>query len=511
MPTRSRRPAARLWDVLATPDDPRDPLATTHLVAALPARPVALEIAGEHERVRLLARAWDPAAGDALAVALYAAFPQAELRPVAPADDPARPAGPGQRARAVEFALREPEQFPLRTYDRDAAERQGDPLAVLVRAFDGLAPGERLVLRLTLRPAPRGWADRYRRAERRRASAPRERAGGRDGRGGDLAFNLLLMGLVLAGTLALVGWRRGGPAWTALAAAWAALPTHHPVALGLAAGLLVAGPVVLATLAWRRLVGLPELPPGDLLTRKLEAPGCLARLHVTAWGPDRRRVRERLDRVAALLALYERSDGNALVPRRARPAPGPAPLRRWPRWRARVLNAYELAGLWGSVGALADAGPLVRAGARRRRPPRSAPDGGRWLADGCPLGVSEQGGVATPVCFPDDLLGQPTLLLGKTRMGKSTALGHLLAHAMRDPRRAVVLIDPHGDLADAVPGRSRRRAPPTWSPSTWPTPTTPSASTCSTSPPAARRRRSSPTCWPASSGCGPTPGGRAWS
>lgn len=450
MLTRPRTTAACLWDVLATPDDPRDPLATMHLVAALPTRPVALELAGEHERVRLLARAWEAATGQALVAALYSAFPQARLAPVAPADDPARPAGPGEHACAVEFTLREPEQFPLRTYDRDAAELQGDPLAVLVRAFDGLAPGERLLLRLTLQPAPRGWAARYRRAARQRLATMRERTGEHDGRdGGGLAINLLLMGLVLAGTLALVAWRRGG---LPLAAWWMAMPTHHPLAIGLAAGLLLAGPVVLVVLLWHRLFGTPELPTGDLLTRKLEAPGCLTRLQVTAWGPDRVRVRDRLDQVAALLALYERSDGNALVPRRARPASGPAPLRRWPLWRARVLNAYELAGLWGSIGALADAGALVRTGARRRRPSRRSPDGVRWLADGCPLGTSDQGGVSMPIAFPDDLFGQPTLILGKTRMGKSTALGHLLAHAMRDPARAVVLIDPHGDLAQTVLG-----------------------------------------------------------
>ena len=117
-----------------------------------------------------------------------------------------------------------------------------------------------------------------------------------------------------------------------------------------------------------------------------------------------------------------------------------------------MLSAAELAGLWGPLGGAADAGDLGRAGAARRRPPRLGPDGGRWLADGPPLGTSDQGGVATPICFPPDLLAQPTLLVGKTGTGKSTALGHLLAHAMRDPRRAVVLIDPHGDLADAVLG-----------------------------------------------------------
>ena len=309
-------PSATLWDVLAPADDPRDPLATMHLVAALPDRPVALELAGEHARLRLLARAADARGARALAGAVYAAFPQAELRPCSPDDDPARPAGPGERAAAREFVLREPEALPLRTFDRADAERQGDPLAVLARAFDGLAPGERLVLRLTLRPAPRGWARGYLRAARAQA-APRADRPARGALAGDLA----LMGLILLVTLALVAWKQHGGSLASLVALWAALPTHHPVLLGLAAGLLVGAPAALVALLARRLFAAPEPPPADLLARKLDTPGCLARVHVLAVGPDRRRLADHLDRVAAALRLYERADGNGFRARRARRRP----------------------------------------------------------------------------------------------------------------------------------------------------------------------------------------------
>lgn len=86
------RAAGHLWEVLAPTADPRDPLAGINLFSALPAGPVALEIAAEPGRLRLLARAWDDASGEALAAGLYAAFPQARLVPVAPDDNPARPA-----------------------------------------------------------------------------------------------------------------------------------------------------------------------------------------------------------------------------------------------------------------------------------------------------------------------------------------------------------------------------------------------------------------------------------
>lgn len=455
-----------VWEVLAPTADPRDPLAGINLFSALPAGPVALEIAAEAGRLRLLARAWDDATGEALAAGLYAAFPQARLLAVAPAADPARPASASETTGALELTLREPEYFPLRTYERDAAERQGDPLAVLVRALQAVGPGERLLLRLTVAPAPTGWSRRYRPLlhAARRADDHGQPAGGSDwGReggdgnaGGGLGFLLLLGALVLG----LWAWpivaiiRAGEPLTGPLGwLPWADLMRLPPVLLGLGGGLLLASmlaPLVLLALRWRRR---PELPTPALLLTKLDAPGCLTRLHLLAWAPTPARASAGLRRVTAVLPLYARADGNALVARPTRVAdPLPAVRLRRPWWRARVLSAYELAGLWGPVGGLADAGDLVRAGSVRRRPPGRAPDGRPWLAAGCPLGVSDQGGVRRPIALPDELLARVTLLLGKTGSGKSTALHHLLVHAMADPARGILVVDPHGDLARALLG-----------------------------------------------------------
>ncbi|MCC6626175.1 MAG: type IV secretion system DNA-binding domain-containing protein [Chloroflexi bacterium] len=471
MPVTSHPPPTSpcLWDVLAPTVDPRDPLASINLCSALPAGPVALELAAEPGRLRLLARAWDAPTSAALAAAVHAAFPQARLNPVAPADDPARPAADGCAA-ALELVLRDPEYFPLRTYAREAAECQGDPLAVLARALQGVGPGERLVLRLTLAPAPAGWARRHRpllhaarRADEHGAplSPPDRRSSG--GATGSLGFLLLLAALALGlWAWPVVAAVRAGqrPSGALGLVPWATVLGLQPVLLGAAAGLALALllilPLLLA-LRWRRR---PELPTPALLLAKLDAPGCLARLHVLAWAPDRARADALLRRVTTVLPLYARADGNALAARPARVGDPLAPPALCGRtWRATVLSASELASLWGPVGGLADAGDLVRAGSVRRRPPRHAPDGRPWLADGCPLGTSEQGGVALPVAFPDELLGRVTLLLGKTGAGKSTALHHLLAHAMADPARGALVVDPHGDLARALLGlvpRGRR-------------------------------------------------------
>ena len=81
----------------------------------------------------------------------------------------------------------------------------------------------------------------------------------------------------------------------------------------------------------------------------------------------------------------------------------------------------------------------------------------RWLplpdsvAEGCRIGVASHQGRAVPVALPEDVLRRHLLLVAKTRRGKSTLMLRLAQHAMlREPRGAVLLVDPHRDLAEAL-------------------------------------------------------------
>ena len=73
------------------------------------------------------------------------------------------------------------------------------------------------------------------------------------------------------------------------------------------------------------------------------------------------------------------------------------------------------------------------------------------------MGVCEHQGRAVPVALPDDLLRRHLLLVAKTRRGKSTLLARLAQHLMAasapgEAPPALVLVDPHRDLARAVLG-----------------------------------------------------------
>src|SRR5205814_3700859 len=121
-----------------------------------------------------------------------------------------------------------------------------------------------------------------------------------------------------------------------------------------------------------------------------------------------------------------------------------------PRRALPILNTRELAGLWHLPQAGADV-PLVERTAARQRLPLPA-----RVAAGCPIGAAVHQGRRIPVALPDDLLGRHLLLVAKTRRGKSSLMLRLAQHLMaeRGPagRPALVVVDPHRDLAEAVLG-----------------------------------------------------------
>ncbi|MDE2747237.1 MAG: type IV secretion system DNA-binding domain-containing protein, partial [Chloroflexota bacterium] len=108
----------------------------------------------------------------------------------------------------------------------------------------------------------------------------------------------------------------------------------------------------------------------------------------------------------------------------------------------------EAAALWHPPSA-ADESPLVaRAGAR------ALPPAVGKLAGGAAVGTTSEAD-REPVHFPDDLLGRHHLYVARTRMGKSTLMRHIVGHKLRRKaegldRDAIVVVDPHADLVQAI-------------------------------------------------------------
>jgi hypothetical protein len=158
-------------------------------------------------------------------------------------------------------------------------------------------------------------------------------------------------------------------------------------------------------------------------------------------------VAARLAQLAGAYRQFTLAAGNGLVPRPlALAGRDLRALALLPPGRAApVLNTRELAGLWHLPQAGADT-PLVERTAARQRLPLPG-----TVAAGCPVGAAAHQGRRIPVALPDDLLGRHLLLVAKTRRGKSALMLRLARHLMAR-ERAVVLLDPHRDLARAALG-----------------------------------------------------------
>jgi hypothetical protein len=410
-----------------------------NLLAAIAlAEPIALEMVATATSRRFLVRAGSAATRRHLMEQLAAAYPQAELRHLdtahCPEADPAR-LQPEEQVVAAALVLRGPAYLPLRTFrdaEVDAARNaQADPMLGILSALGDLPDRWRALMQLVLRPAPDDWCRAYLRLAVEHPLAA-ERASARADT--SLTSVVVLAGLLGAGALSLhaYGWFVAG--------AW--------LELGLLAGGALTGSPGLVWVA-RRLTDRP-IYDMRLVQEKVSRPAYLAELRAAVVAPahvPRTEVEARLARLVATYRQFNLAAGNGLVPRRLdlRQRDLRALLPLLPTRRTPILTTRELAGLWHLPQAGADIPLLERTTARRRLPMPGT------VTHGCRIGVSLHQGHTVPVALSDELLHRHLLLVAKTRRGKSSLLLRLAQYAM-EARAALVLVDPHRDLARAALG-----------------------------------------------------------
>src|SRR6266571_1657029 len=418
---------------------PRTNLATLtsaeNLFAAIAlAEPFSLEIAADGTCRQFLIRAAGPGMRQQLESQLGAAYPQAELRPLNPDTDPARQKA-GEQLSACILELRAAEYLPIRTFsDLDVdGERaaQADPVLGILSALGDLPAGWRGLSQLVLQSAPEDWCRDYVRRsvqhplEHERIAPPAESAAH------TLGFVSALLGAVAA-VLQGFAWLRGGQ-WLQLG--------------GLAVALLVGLAVGLPALRrWSR----PAMYDMDLVREKVTRVAYRCELRLAVYAPDSATHTElsaHLNRLAAAYRRYNLAAANGFVsrPLKLKGRDLQVPIRLGAARRQPILTTRELAGVWHLPHAAADIALLERTTARHWLPlPPS-------VAHGCRIGVSVHQARQVSVALPADLLVRHLLLVAKTRRGKSTLMLRLAHHAMESgPRRAVVLVDPHRDLAEAA-------------------------------------------------------------
>lgn len=386
------------------------------MLGALSGESFTLEIAVSEDGPRYFVRAADPDALGRVVTQLRAAYPQAEVVPV-PEGVEAVPAGAAAFAATLRAA--NDTALPIRLDWR--GER--DPLSAVVSSVQP-ASRERIVLRLSLAPAGARSADGVR---RRQEQASYERRAYEGGTSVSLAPVVAFMALAAGG---LQGWQwyEAGE-WGLIVAAGAALFVGLPL---------------VGAIAMRFLRGDDPLPR-PAVSAKLGAPLMSAGLVVLAVAPDASRARTLAAQTASAYAAFDDAHGGGIRaerPRRVRPEHRPRDL-------PLLLSTAEAGALWHLPEAL-DGPALVR----RTTAQRLAPSPGH-VVSGIRVGYAPVAGRREPVHLPARLLHRNHLIVAKTRRGKSTLLRHLAAGLMEriaagDEDSAIVVVDPHQDLAEAV-------------------------------------------------------------
>ena len=399
--------------------------------------PFSLELAGSADGVSVMARCIE---GRVIRGQIGAHYPQARIREVPTDEDPLR-IDEGEQAWTMTLRSEGPEYVPLRTFrDRDLTDPGSDPLLGVLGSLSDLEEGERVVTRLRMRSLGPDWAVRHQRLayERPAAPPPPSAHAPQTTTGGGIGMVVLALGVLMAFTG--YNWVQEGETWRTVL-----------MGLGIVA-LLAAGLWVKA-----RFFKKPRLYPPALVEEKISRIAYDAEIQVTAILPAmgaedaQRRADQLLGPVAAAYRHYDNPSGAGFAVGKVQPAPvldaSLAPTPPGLFGRRSVIGVREAAALWHPP-APGDDSPLVdHSGARALMPPPQS------LRSGVPVGETTVGRPRA-VHLPSGKR-RHHCYVARTQMGKSTLMHHVVAHKLREKAAgreddAIVVLDPHADLVDAL-------------------------------------------------------------
>ncbi len=386
----------------------------------------SLEIAGDNNSRRFLVRG-TPEGVAHIRRQLQATYDQVSFRTLANEEDPARPSN--LPTACAQLTLSRPAYLPVRTYE-DGDFLEADPVKGLLGAFDGMEEGERALSQIILLPAPQQWSRRYEGSARQVEK--------------NLMGEAMSLGLVVRQFVSVIA------VMTAVAfGLWALLSFIQRAWLtfflaGTLFACAVAGGMFLYTLISEQANVDPKL-----VQAKIATPAYDASIRLFVVGKTQESANRKLREVVAAYRGLNLQSGNSFVAQRAEFDPRILALNSaswWKELTAHVtrLSANELASMWHlPVGT--DVQLVERTLAKRILPLPAT------VEKGILVGHAVHQGQKIPVHLDEESLWHHVFMVAKTQKGKSTLMAHLAAEAMRQ-ETALVVIDPHGDLARSLLG-----------------------------------------------------------
>ncbi len=419
------------FSILPVRGVPRDVASIEQLINAIGALegPVSLDIGASSHRRYLIIRC-NRSNAEIIQAQITSLYGSPVFETLDPFEDPGvRMESSGNLIATGRMKLAAGPHLPLLTW-RELEEN--DPVLALVAAASTSRGGEHTLAQVLIHGrAPEGWARPYLqellRIKRRGFGAVR----GRD---------LLRLVALAVGVIGLAVYMMAGT----FGGKWFSL--GHLLTLCVSAGCLHVGAPLLQSQT--RVANWDESMEA-LVESKVQrtAYSCEIRLAASAGTADR--ARQLVHQLAAAYNQFSQDAGNQLrlVPPHESPQFTPANLTPW-RPAESILNAAEIAGMWHlPISDIPDLLPASRVQIALPVPEQVKDP------TGLHIGLARKSsGVQVPVYLPRDALERHMLLVGRTRMGKTTLAQHVACWAMRQPGRGLVVVDPHRDMVDELLG-----------------------------------------------------------
>lgn len=386
----------------------------------------SLEMAGDHQSRRFLVRG-TPEGVAHIRRQLQATYDQISFRNLSAEEDPGRPSN--VPTACAQLALSRPAYLPVRTFENGDFQ-EADPIKGLLGAFDGLQPDERALTQIILSPAPQQWSRRYEGSARQVEKS--------------------LMGEAMSISLVVRQFVSVISVMTAVAfGLWALLSFIQKAWLTFfVVGILFSGAVIGVMWLYSLISEQANVDP-KLVQEKIATPAFDASIRLFVAGKTQESANRKLQEIVAAYRRLNLQSGNSFVAQPAEFDPRVISLDgvSWLKeLTARVtrLSTNELASLWHlPVGA--EVPGVERTMAKRVLPLPTT------VQKGILIGHSRHQGQEIPVHLDEESLWHHLFMVAKTQKGKSTLMAHLAAEAMRK-ETALVVIDPHGDLARSLLG-----------------------------------------------------------
>jgi len=187
----------------------------------------------------------------------------------------------------------------------------------------------------------------------------------------------------------------------------------------------------------------------ELVEEKIKQPAYRTEIRLAVAADSGDRARQLLQQVVGAYNIFTRDSGNQLSMLAPEVSPHftPASLVAHPS-AASILNASELATMWHlPLADIPDLLPATRVGVSLPVPDQVQDPDGLYIGE-----ARKSSGMKVPVYLPAEALKRHILLVGRTRMGKTTLAQHVACWAMAQKERALVVVDPHRDMLEALLG-----------------------------------------------------------